>query len=164
MSRHQEHRLIEELRDPEYRDIFFADVVNGFIASQIKTNREMRGWSQKELGERAGMMKQSRVSVLEDVNYESWSLRTLRRIAKAFGLVLSVRFVSVGTALREYASFSSDRLYQPSIEEEEAVRLTGAATMDATLSPLCGISPPPPSGLRLTPGAASGSDLVVRMS
>lgn len=162
MNHHQKQRLIEELGDEEYRDVFFMDVVNGFIASQIKANREGRGWTQKELGERVEM-KQSRISVLEDVNYESWSLRTLRRIAKAFGLVLSVRFVSVGAALKEYASFSKDRLYQPPMEEEEAAHQADAATLRASLAPP-GVGEMPSGGLRLTPGATSGSDLLVRMS
>ncbi|MFZ0929249.1 MAG: XRE family transcriptional regulator, partial [Syntrophobacteraceae bacterium] len=96
--------LINKLRQPfhdkDYRHGYVDEFLNASIASQIKVLREQRGWSQKELAEQTGMA-QPRISTLENVNYSRWSIETLRRLAEAFDLALSVSFVSFGERLRD---------------------------------------------------------------
>ncbi len=108
-----------EFRDEETRHIYADDFLNTYIASQLKVLREDHGWTQQRLAERAGM-RQERISVLEDVNYESWSVRTLKRLAKAFDLRLSIKFESFGSFLREFDEFSRDALTRPSFADDPA--------------------------------------------
>ncbi len=98
--------------DPEYLGVYCDSFTDGVIATQIKVLREQRGWTQKQLAERAGMA-QERISVLEDVNYAAWSIRTLRRLAKAFGLRLVIRFEKYDTVVAEVEGFSRKGLQRP---------------------------------------------------
>lgn len=102
-------KLEHEFLDKEYADAYVEDFENTAIATQIKVLREQRGWSQQQLAERAGM-KQERIAVIEDVDYSSWSIKTLRRIAKAFDLVLKVSFESFGTVVDDIERFDRKRL------------------------------------------------------
>lgn len=81
-----------KLRNKEYRDSFVASQISNTIAAQIFSLREARGWKQAEVAARAGM-KQSRISDLEDPNYENYQTRTLVKLASAFDVGLVVRFV-----------------------------------------------------------------------
>jgi len=64
-------------------------------------------------------MKQSRISAIEDVDYSSWSVETLRRLAEAFDLVLRVEFNSFGELLEEVDNLSREALERPSFNDDE---------------------------------------------
>lgn len=123
MNRRQKQRYIDEMRDREYRHAFADSVLNTLIAAQIKSNRESRGLSQAALG-RLAAMKQSFISSIEDVNYGSWTLSTLRRIARAFDLRLVVRFEAWNTLFDgirtrgELDAFDEELLVRPAFEED----------------------------------------------
>lgn len=85
---------MSKLANKAYRDAFGTEV-QGSIARQIWIMRMERGWSQVQLARRAGM-RQARISMLEDPNRPNLSIRTLKRIAKAFDVALEVRFISFG--------------------------------------------------------------------
>jgi transcriptional regulator with XRE-family HTH domain len=113
--------LKKELQDPETRRDYAEEFLNAFIALQVKTLRQQREWSQEDLAERAGM-KQSRISAMEQVDYSSWSVRTLRRLAQAFDLALIVKFESFGKFLDDVARVSREELERPSFAEDPAFR------------------------------------------
>ncbi len=113
------NRLRVEFRDEETRHIYAEDFLNTYIATQLKVLREDRNWTQRQLAERAGM-RQERISVLEDVNYEAWSVRTLKRLAKAFDLRLSIKFESFASFLTEFDHFRRETLTRPSFEDDPA--------------------------------------------
>ena len=104
-------------QDKETRHIYVDEFLNDFIGTQIKVLREQKGWSQEKLAYEAGM-KQSRISVLEDVNYYSWSISTLKRLAKAFDVPLNVSFVTFGDRLRDIEMFSRESLERPAFDED----------------------------------------------
>jgi len=91
------------------------------IATQIKVLREQRDMTQKSLAMKTGML-QPRLSVLEDASYSSWSISSLRRLARAFDLTLKVSFESftsfildfesMGRAALERVSFTDDPLFK----------------------------------------------------
>jgi transcriptional regulator with XRE-family HTH domain len=87
-------KLWKRMRNKEYRDSFVASYVSNTIAAQIfmMRTREDRKWTQTILAEKAGM-KQSRISAIEDPDFENVEIATLRRLASAFDVGLSVRFV-----------------------------------------------------------------------
>jgi len=114
-------KLTDKLRgyfqDKETRHIYVDEFLNEYIGTQIKVLREQRGWSQKKLAYETGM-KQSRISVLEDVNYYSWSISTLKRLAKAFDVPLNVSFVTFGDRLRDIETFSRKSLERPAFDDD----------------------------------------------
>lgn len=113
----------EELKgaftDPEYRHAYASSFLNTSIAAQIKALREARGLTQEELGRRAGMAQES-ICRLENVNYSSWSITTLRRLAQAFDLALVVRFDGFGSLLDDIVSLSREALERPSFADDTA--------------------------------------------
>lgn len=104
-------------RDKQYRHAYVDDFLNASIATQIKVLREQRGWSQKELADRADML-QPRISILEDINYSSWSIKILRKIAEAFDLTLCVSFESFGKRVKDIEGFSRKALEKTSFNGE----------------------------------------------
>jgi transcriptional regulator with XRE-family HTH domain len=124
------NELMEAFGDREYRQTYADSFLDTYIAAQIKALREARGWSQQDLGERSGM-HQSRISALENVNYSSWSIRTLRRLAKAFDLRLSVRFDSFGHLLEEVVSFKREALQEPSFAQDPVFQMDARALAEA---------------------------------
>lgn len=117
----QRNDLIEELRsefaDREYRHHYADSFLDTFMASQLAALREARGMTQAQLGELSGM-KQSQISRLEDASYSGRSISSLKRLAKAFDLRLSVRFESFGTIVDETLNSSPEQLQRPSFAEE----------------------------------------------
>lgn len=95
------------LSERQYRDEYAAQKVYSAVAAQIYALREHRGWTQKELAERAGM-KQPRISSLERT-CEGVSITTLARLAAAFDVALSVKFVPYSHMVEEGVSERLDR-------------------------------------------------------
>ena len=120
----------EEYKDEETRRIYVDDFLNTVIATQIKVLREQRGLTQAQLAELASM-RQERISVLEDIDYSSWTINVLRRLAEAFDLRLSVKFESFGSFLHEFETFGRDVLEKPSFDDDPAFRELAAATTTA---------------------------------
>jgi transcriptional regulator with XRE-family HTH domain len=78
--------------DPELAAMVEEARQNIRIAEQIYSLRHRRKLTQKQLAERVGT-RQSVIARLEDSDYESYTLDTLRRVAAALGAVLRVEMV-----------------------------------------------------------------------
>jgi transcriptional regulator with XRE-family HTH domain len=102
-------QIWKKLSDKEYRDSFSGSHISNTVASQIFALREARGWTQKELAQRAGM-SQSRISALEDPNYENYEVGTLKRIASAFDVAVTVRFVPFSELTTWTAELSTEKI------------------------------------------------------
>lgn len=111
----------EELKDRETRFIYDEDLLNTYVATQIKVLREQRGWTQQKLAEEANM-KQERISVLEDVNYSSWTANVLKRLAKAFDLRLTIKFEEFNTYLKDFQGIKRESLEKLSFEDDPAFK------------------------------------------
>jgi transcriptional regulator with XRE-family HTH domain len=121
-------KMIEDLKNKEYRDAFVAEHIDTGIPFQIRALREQKGreWTQEGLGIRTGMAQET-ISRLEDPNYGKLTLKTLKRLASAFDVGLMVRFVPfselVGWELNltggslEVLSFDKDSYSQGKNEE-----------------------------------------------
>ncbi|MCI0486748.1 MAG: helix-turn-helix domain-containing protein [Blastocatellia bacterium] len=110
-------RLKEEFKDKETRHVYCDEFLNASIATQIKVLREQRDWTQSQLAERANM-KQSRIAALEDVNYSSWTINVLRKLAEAYDLTLTVKFESFGEKLAAIEGFSKEALERSSFDDD----------------------------------------------
>jgi transcriptional regulator with XRE-family HTH domain len=97
--------LLEEFQDEEYAHAYCDDFLNTYIATQLKVLREQRNWTQEDVAQRAGM-KQPRIALLEDINHDAWSVKTLRRLGRAFDVRLKVSFEEFSTIIDDVCSFN----------------------------------------------------------
>lgn len=112
---------IRAFKDKDYRQAYFDEFLNSYIATQIKVLREQRTWTQEQLGKLANM-KQSQVSRLENVNYSGWSIKTLQTLAEAFDLTLCVSFESFSKRLGDFDRFSRENLEKVSFDDDSAFK------------------------------------------
>lgn len=120
-----EYALRENLRDREYAEEYAKAFLNAYIATQIKVIREQRGMTQATLGREVGTT-QTGISRYEDVNYSSWSLRTLQKLAHAFDVRLRVSFEPYGTLPDEVVRFDRARLQTVEREKDAALQPTSS--------------------------------------
>lgn len=102
-------RLVDDFADKEFAHGYMQDHGNAVIAAQIKALREQRGLSQEALAQLAGM-KQERISKLENVDYDAWTTKTLRKLAEAFDVHLKVTFVPFSEAIMDVVNLRRERL------------------------------------------------------
>lgn len=102
-------QVAESLGDPEYREAFVEEAINTGLASQIRALQHDRGWTQEELAARAGM-KQETISRLENMDYGRHTLSTLKRLAKAFDVALTVRFAPFSELVDWVTALTPQRL------------------------------------------------------
>jgi transcriptional regulator with XRE-family HTH domain len=117
-----EYSLRRNLQDREYAEEYAQSFLNSYVATQIKVIREQRRMTQAELGNHIGTT-QAGVSRYEDVNYSSWSLRTLMKLARAFDVRLRVSFEPYGTLPDEVIRFDRERL--ETVDRENDPGVTG---------------------------------------
>jgi transcriptional regulator with XRE-family HTH domain len=110
-------KLRDEFQDEEYRHSYAEECLNTMIATQIKVLREQREMTQEQLADKTGM-KQSRIPLLEDSNYSSWTINTLKRFAEAFDLALSVKFETFSTVILDFDNLSRESLARPSFAND----------------------------------------------
>ena len=109
--------LREEFKDKEYAHAYLDEFLNTYIATQIKVLREQRNLTQAELASLT-VMKQSRISLLENANYSMWSISTLQKIAEAFDVSLKVSFESFSTRINDIVNFNRQSLERLSREND----------------------------------------------
>ncbi len=100
-----------------YRHAYADESLNIAIATQIKVLREQRGLRQEDLA-RDASMTQPMISRYENVNYSSWSLKTLKKFALAFDVWLDVRFRPFAELISTTEEFSRESLQVPQFEED----------------------------------------------
>lgn len=122
-------RLKTELQDEDYRYAYDEEFSNSRMATQIKVLREQQELKQAELAELSAM-RQSRISELENINYNSWSISTLRRLARALGVRLSFAFESWGELLPEADNLGRKALEKPRFEKDPVFGKNEAAALD----------------------------------
>jgi transcriptional regulator with XRE-family HTH domain len=135
-SKSLRNELIQTQDDKEYRHAYAEEELNATIGTQIKVLREQRGLTQEALAREAGM-KQSMICRYEDVNYSSWSISTLKKLARAFDVWLEVRFRSFADLVAATEAFSREELQVPKFAEDPYFKglPTAAALPKAVLHP-----------------------------
>jgi|TARA_R110000782_G_scaffold19140_12_gene52347 ribosome-binding protein aMBF1 (putative translation factor) len=78
--------------DPRAREVADKALEDALVGQMIYDIRTQAGLTQKQLAELAGT-DQAVISRLEDADYEGHTMSMLRRIAKALGKRVEVRFV-----------------------------------------------------------------------
>jgi transcriptional regulator with XRE-family HTH domain len=114
----EENELFDYLSNPDVRHLYLDSSIRHLIATQLKSMREAREWSQIEAGQEVGM-KQSAIARLEDPRYSRTTLSTLKRLAKAFDVALIVRFAPFSEFISWTAQINEACLAPPSFDEEQ---------------------------------------------
>lgn len=127
-----------------WRDGYVSAHVSNTIASQITKLRIANGWTQTELAKQVGM-KQSRISALEDPNLENVEVVTLERIASAFDVAMTVRFIPFSELAQWAATLTEAKLLVPTYEEEAAdkVSIRSVAKAGAAAAFIAGLNQQP---------------------
>lgn len=124
-------------RGKKYREHFVESEISVGIPLQIKGMREMREWTQKELGSRSGK-HQSVISQLENPGYGKLTLTTLKTLAAAFDVGLMVRFVPFSELAGRASNLSASDMEIPSFDEdpglEQKISSGSSASVLATQS------------------------------
>lgn len=110
-------QLWEQMRNKSYRENFVAAHLSTGIAAQLITMRESREWAQKEVAGKTGMSP-ARISVMENPNYDKYTLTTLKRLASAFDVALIVRFAPFRDLVNWVSDLSPDKLDSISFTED----------------------------------------------
>ena len=111
--------LVDQFKDPEYRETYAEEYLNAYVAAQIRTIREQRDLTQEQLADLVNT-KQTGISRVENINYSSWNVATLKKIAFALGCRLHVSLETFGSLLDEGASLSREALKRPKFEDDPA--------------------------------------------
>ncbi|MGA2325222.1 MAG: helix-turn-helix transcriptional regulator [Bryobacteraceae bacterium] len=107
-------KLLEKLKDQEYRRAFVVAQINIGIPFQIRAlmKAPSRKWTQKDLAARTGML-QPRISAMLKPGATRPNIETLRRLADAFDCGLQVRFVPFTDLVTWSQRFSPDDFEVP---------------------------------------------------
>jgi len=104
-----------DLKDKEFAHAYADEFLNILIATQIKVLRgKLR---QEDIAQLSGMA-QERISILENVNYSSWSVNTLRKLAKAFDLRLRITFETFSSLIDDIQRLSEEGLQRKTRQQE----------------------------------------------
>jgi transcriptional regulator with XRE-family HTH domain len=107
---------MEGLKDAEYRRAFAEELRTG-LAFQVGALRRERGLTLVELSERTGLSP-STISRLENPALEGFSLPTLQKLAAAFDVALTVRFMPFSELVAWTSELSPERMAPASFKQE----------------------------------------------
>ncbi len=96
--------LNEELKDKELAKDYYKELEKSRIAIEITHFREKLGITQKELAKMINTT-QSVIARLENPEYKKYSLTTLRKVAEALNLELTVSFKEKGVEKYEEKNY-----------------------------------------------------------
>lgn len=133
-------RLVETLKgSKEYREAFWDENIATGVAFQVREMRASRGWTQRELGARAGNMAQERIHHIENPDYGQWSVTTLKRLALAFDVALEIRFISYGELVNRMLSRTPEMLSPPAIDDDPGLQLVEQSPSDTQMERLLAV-------------------------
>lgn len=119
-------KLLKRLKDRSFRRAFAEEAVDVGVPIQIRELRTIRRWTQKRLGEEAGVPQES-VSRAESLSYGRFTLATLKNLAAAFDCALIVRFAPFSELLEWKEQLNAATVTPPDYLSDAALHETVAA-------------------------------------
>lgn len=105
MSHQLKTKLKKRFIDGEYAHGYMQSHVISRIGAQIQTIRKQRNWTQSELSQRSHI-SQEKISLYENADFSSLTLKTLFKLAKAFDVHLNIGFTEFSKGIEDVAEFS----------------------------------------------------------
>lgn len=130
---HTQFQSMADLGDKAYRAAFVRSQINVGIPFQVRSLREKRGWSQKQLAKSAGML-QPRISAIERPGGSKLNLETLLRLASGLDVGLIVRFAPFSEMMRWANAFSPDAFAVPSFDQDQQEQIEREAVASSVSS------------------------------
>ena len=118
-----ELKLWAKLRDAEYRNALVSSTVAARMAVRLYNLRKKAGWTQPQLAAKAGL-KQARISLLEQGDYDQFTFSTLKKLAAALNVAVVIDFVSFPEFLRWSDDFSSKSVAPETFAESDRAATT----------------------------------------
>jgi transcriptional regulator with XRE-family HTH domain len=120
LNREELKKLLEEIKDPEYRRGLVEAHAKDTIAFQVRQLRKVRGWEQRDLARELGNPKlQPMISRYENPDYGRYSITTLLELAAAFDVALVVRFAPFSELVEWDLTSTSKTLSPPRYAEDK---------------------------------------------
>lgn len=101
--------LKKRFKDKDYAHSYMNSHVVSRIGAQIHTIRKQRDLTQSELATQSGI-SQEKISLYENAEFSSLTLKTLYKLAKAFDVNLEVRFNEFSKGIEDVVAFSKKHL------------------------------------------------------
>jgi len=124
--------LLTDFLDKDYAHGYIDEFLNTEIATQIRVLREEQKLTQNELAVLAGM-KQERISVLEDVYYDGWTIKILKKLAEALDVTLKVSFESFTDRIKDVLNLSRESLQRKPRELDLATYIDTSLFTEITI-------------------------------
>lgn len=102
-----QNKLLDEFLDEEYAHGYMEGHAHEKLVAQIYWTRKARKWTQEDLAEKADMT-QERVSKIERGEFDSLTMTTLRKLARALDVSLNVGFQPFSHAIVDVCNHSKD--------------------------------------------------------
>lgn len=123
----------KNFQDKSYRDAYVSADISDTITAQVIALRKKLGLSQKQLAEKAGM-KQSRISDLENLDDDNVSIDTLKRLASAFDVALTVRFIPFSELVHWVQNLSPEKIAVKCFNEDSIATQSAAPEFKVSLT------------------------------
>lgn len=122
-------------KSKEYRHQFVSAHVSNRLAYRLRSMREARGLTQAKLGEQLAIRRlaQSGIARLENSDFGSCRIDTLKRLAFAFDVALFVDFIPFSELLDRTERISPDSFDVVSFEKDTNLYPLRAASIDTAL-------------------------------
>jgi transcriptional regulator with XRE-family HTH domain len=131
-----QNKLLEEFRDAEYAHAYMESYAHDKLVGQIHWTRKARNWTQAQLAEHAGMA-QARISKIESGEFDSLTVSTIRRLARALDVTVRLELEPFSHGIYDVCHQSRATLELPNREES----LSEMRACTAMVAGLYGIAP-----------------------
>jgi transcriptional regulator with XRE-family HTH domain len=121
------NRLKQDFSDKKYAHNYMESHAVSRLAAQIYALRKQRGWSQEELAAQSGIAQES-ISKIESANFNSLTMKSLQKFARAFDVNLNVSFESFSRGILDVANLNREQLEVKSREVDLLTSFTDHTT------------------------------------
>lgn len=137
-----QNKLLDDFDDADVAHVYMDSHVNYKLSAQIYQTRRARGWTQAELAKRSGVA-QARVSKIEAGEFDSLTMATLRKFARAFDVTVRMELQPFSYGIVDVCGLSATGLAVPERtaslgQLRQAITISGWFTPEPTLIPGAG--------------------------
>lgn len=117
------NQLKKDFSDKEYAHGYMESHAVSRLAAQIYALRKQRGWSQEDLAAQTGIA-QERISKIESANFDSLTMKSLKKFSRAFDVNLHISFESFSRGILDVANLNREQLEVKSRKEDLSANFT----------------------------------------
>lgn len=131
-----QNKLVEEFEDADYAYGYMEGHLHDKLVAQIYWTRKERGFTQCELAQKAGMA-QEQISKIESGEFDSLTMKTLRKLSRALDVNLRLEFEPFSHGVYDVCHQKADAMKIP----DRMTSLRDLNSCTTTVARLYGSSP-----------------------